>query len=111
MSDHGYNRFEYNLAVGRQHPILLVKGRSERHDATQISNAPIAHEDFQSACLKLLSGSPGTDIFDAQEGDYRERRYLFYYYSGMSELQEFLQTGNAGDTDAMTPTGRIYRQR
>ena len=110
MSDHGYNRFQYNAAVGRQHPILLVKGQNEHHDAVQISKAPIAHEDFQSACLNLLSGTPGTDIFDVPEGAHRERRYLFYYYTGMGELQEFLQPGDAGDTDAMISTDRIFRQ-
>lgn len=111
MSDHGYNRYEYNSPIGRQHPILFVKGIGESHDFMQISSAPIAHEDFRNACLRLLSGTAGSDIFDYKDGDSRERRYLYYYYGADNEMEEFLQTGYAGSTETLISTGKFFNRK
>lgn len=111
MSDHGYNRYEYNSPIGRQHSVLFVKGLGETHDSMQISSAPIAHEDFKEACMRLLYGAESSDIFDYKDGDSRERRYLFYYYGADNEMEEFLQTGYAGNTETLISTGNFFNKK
>lgn len=111
MSDHGYNSYEYNSPIGRQHPVLFVKGIGETHDSMQISYAPIAHEDFQEACLRLLSGAESSDIFDYKEGDSRERRYLFYYYGSDNKMEEFFQTGCSGNMETLISTGKFFNKK
>lgn len=109
MADHGY---EVNgETFGRQNPVLFVKGVGETHDTMQISDAPISFEDLQVAYTRLLDGQTGTDIFDYQEGDIRERRYLFYYYEKENHMVEYQTDGHAGDTDALQPTGQVYDRK
>lgn len=108
MSDHGYNRFGYDLEEGRQHAILLAKGFDEKHDTLQISKAPIAHEDFLDMSIRLLNGSDGESLSDYNEGDYRERRYLFFHT--YDHITEYIQTGKAADMDTLIPTGNEYNE-
>jgi hypothetical protein len=56
----------------------------------------------------LLAGSESSRIFDWQEGDERERRYLYYLYNEESDIYEYKQTGMAWERDTFLPTGREY---
>ena len=112
LSDHGYNtepcdEYTYN-PYGRQQGILFIKGFDERHDEMQVSNAPIAHGDLPEAYVKLMDGSMGDDVFTVKEGEARERRFLWHttYYD--LRLEEYIQTGQAGDMDTLIKTGRVY---
>lgn len=105
LSDHGCNVLDPDNKEGRQQPILFVKGVGEQHATMQISAAPISQADFMEAYKRLLDGKTGNEVFDYQEGDYRERRYLLHD-SADSYLIEYLQTGYAGDEDTMIPTGK-----
>lgn len=115
LSDHGYNISGDAVRIPqrdedctqRQHPILFIKGLQESHDL-QISGAPISYEDLVGAYSRLLDGALSDEVFDYQEGDYRERRYLLYKYTDENHMVEYLQTGYAGDESTMVPTGRVF---
>lgn len=110
MSDHGYNRYDYNSPFGRQHPILFIKGIGESHDIMQISSDPVSHEDFHEACLRLLAGQGSSSAFDCK-GDEYTRRYLFYYYGSDNEMEEFVQTGYASSQETLISTGMFFRKK
>ena len=75
-----------------------------------ISEAPISYEDLQEMYRRLLNGAPGTEVFDAKEGDSRSRRTLIYYYIDEKHMAEFVQTGHAFDLDTLVPTGQTYNR-
>lgn len=108
MSDHGFNGDgTREMTFGRQNPVFFVKGINEGHEM-YVSNAPVSFEDLPEAYLRLMNGNNSMEIFDWQEGDQRERRYLFYYYLEENHMVEYMQTGDAADMDTMYPTGREY---
>lgn len=107
MADHGYN---YADTEGRQNPILLMKGVDEHH-YYQVSNAPVSFEDLQEAYSRLLDGKASTECFDVQEGDQRDRRFLFYYFEQDEHMTEYIQKGEAKDTDQMQETGKNFELR
>lgn len=117
-SDHGYNISGDAVKIpqrdenanGRQHPILFIKGLDEHHDL-QISGAPVSYEDLAEAYNRLLDGAASDAVFDCQEGDYRERRYLLYHYTDEDHMVEYLQTGYAGDESTLLPTGRVFDRK
>lgn len=105
MADHGYD--EENGRYGRQNPVLLVKGLNEKHPL-EISKAPISYVDLQDAYVKLLDGKSSREIFEWEEGDERERRYLFYTYEEEDYMIEYIQTGQAKKLETMVMTGNEY---
>ena len=113
LSDHGYNcrPYEENLPFNpedRQQGVLFIKGFGEQHDELEINNAPIAHGDLQGAYMKLMDGCRGDEIFPFQEGEKRERRFLWHSFDNNIRLIEYMQTGQAGDMDTLIETGRVY---
>lgn len=105
IADHGYN---FSEVFGRQDPILMIKGRGEKHNM-QTSSAPISFDDLQAAYMRLIDGKESTEVFDWNEGDSRNRRYLWMETHLRTEhMVEYTQPGRAGDTDAMYKTGREY---
>ena len=112
MADHGYNGIgEKEEDFLRQASLLLVKGRGERHDTMQISEAPISYEDLQTAYVRLLDGAQSDGVFDWKEGDTRERRFLEYAPGSEKCMTEYLQTGHAQDMTTMVPTGRVFQRK
>ncbi len=107
LSDHGFNRNVGDVPEERQHSILFVKGIGETHGEMQVDSAPISQEDFSDAYLKLLDGGSGAELFEWEEGDARERRYLFHYSEDELTLGlwEYMQSGWAGDEDTLEYTG------
>lgn len=112
LSDHGYNCEEPDSKYpnNRQHAALLVKGIGEKHEVMQNSQAPISQEDYQEAYIRLLDGKNSSEVFDWKEGDNRERRYLWFELWDRDAMEEYVQTGYAGDTETLIPTGRTYKQ-
>lgn len=107
MADHGYSQeLVSESAFSRQDPILLVKGKGERHPFT-ISDAPISFEDLQEAYERLMNGSSSTESFDYKDGEERTRRYLYYFYGDDKHMYEYMHEGWASD-DTMYPTGNEY---
>ena len=109
MADHGYNdtRYGTNQLRGRQNPLLMIKGRGEKHDV-QFDSAPISYEDLQTAWLRLLDGGGSEDAFDWKEGDERVRRYIIYEYEKEAHMVEYDQVGYAGDPDTLVENGNVY---
>lgn len=111
MADHGYAanvvEDDYTEYIGRSNPILFVKGVGESHDM-KVSNAPISFVDLQEAYARLLDGNGGDSVFDAAEGQKRERRHLLYRYLREDYIYEYVQTGEAWDTSTLMPTGVEY---
>lgn len=108
MADHGYNDEMHDKGGQmRQNPIFFVKGIQEKHDF-QVSGAPVSFEDLQTAYKRLLDGMDSSRIFDWKEGDSRERRFLVYEYKQEDPIIEFIQPGDARDTDIMYETGNVY---
>lgn len=106
MSDHGYAHRD-DLEYGRQNPLFMIKGRNEHHNM-HTSQAPISYDDLQAAYIKLLDGATADEAFVWQEGDKRERRFLFYWYLEENYMVEYIQTGEASDPTMMVPTGVVY---
>lgn len=79
---------------------MFVKGFNEKHDF-KINSAPISYDDLQMAYLRLLEGKKDTEIFDVNEGDKRERRYMYF-------MTEYIQTGDSKNESTMLPTGRTF---
>lgn len=105
MSDHGFNGDD---SIGRQNPVLFIKGKNEKHNIMQNSDAPVSYEDLQEAYIRLLDGKDSTEVFNYKDGDYRERRYLFYYISKENHMEEYIQKGHARDESTLISTGISY---
>lgn len=110
MSDHGSHN-ETDLRTINQNPILLIKGRGERHDGLTVSYAPVSYDDLQQAYQRLLDGEGSDGVFDWHEGDERTRRFLWYEMVDNSCLTEYEQTGSAEDMTTLVPTGTVYERK
>ena len=96
MSDHGHG------SGFNDNPILFIKGFNEHHEM-QTNDAPISYDDLQEAYARLLLGKSSSELFDYQEGDYRERRFLFQDDDDnpMEIMEEYIQKGHAGNWDTL----------
>jgi hypothetical protein len=107
LADHGLNIENPDSDFGKQNPILLVKGRHEKHPFN-FNDAPISHSDLQQAWLRLLNESSSLDAFEWEEGDERERIHLISDVIIESDIYEYRSDQHASDTDALVPTGVVY---
>lgn len=112
MSDHGYDDAygvieDVEACENRQNPIFFVKGIDERHEMA-VSQAPVSYSDLQSVFVKLLEGKHSNEIFEYQDGDTRERRYIYYDFVEDEYMYEYISTGHASDDEAMVFTGNTY---
>lgn len=107
MADHGYCWKNQKDTLHRQNPVLFIKGMEEEHDF-QVSEAPISWTDLQEAFKRLLAGKESTEVFDYKEGDFRERRYLYYEYNKDEHMYEYIQSGYADDVSTFNATGHEY---
>lgn len=111
MADHGNNDGMHSKdGTMRQNPIFFVKGIQEHHDAA-VSHAPVAFEDLQEAYQRLLDGKNSDEIFDWKEGDSRERRFQVCELTKDDPMIEYIQPGDARDTELMYPSGNVYTRK
>ena len=108
-ADHGSSN-GMDLDTINQHPILLVKGKNERHPF-RTDDAPISYDDLQQAYLKLMDGAQSDAIFPWHEGDARERRFFDHELNNSGCLTEYVQTGHAEDMETLRPTGRVFEYK
>lgn len=109
MADHGYNWEDLGDSSTRQNPILFIKGIGEEHEFGE-SAIPVSWEDLQETYEKLLAGKDSMSVFDWEEGEYRQRRYLYYEFNKEDKIYEYIQSGHVRDYETFKPTGRIYEQ-
>lgn len=108
MSDHGSHN-GMDLDTINQHPILLIKGIGEKHDF-QRDDAPISYDDLQQAYFKLADGMQSEEVFSWQEGDTRDRRFMFYEMTDSDRIVEYIQSGHAENMDTLIPSGIIFER-
>lgn len=105
MADHGYNYYDY---VGRQNPILYIKGIDEHHEMIK-SDIPVSYEDLADEYLELLKGKSSQELF--KNIDYsRKRRFLLYEYTKEDKMVEYEQNGKAWDETTLLPTGKEFNR-
>ena len=105
LADHGFS--EKEDYIGRQNPILYIKGLNEHH-AFKTSDKPISFTDLMDTYNELLEGKKSTELFKNIKNN-RKRRFLYYPNQYGNELVEFYQTGKAWDWSTMKETGKVYR--
>ena len=106
LGDHGYNYTDDKTYI-RQHPMLMIKGRGERHPFA-VDNAPVSHADLCDAFVRLLDGADSSACFDWHAGQQRERRFLNYSWTDLDRFEEYMQSGQAEDGETLLPTGRVF---
>ena len=110
LADHG--DWEAEVVIN---PMLLVKPFDSEVEGLAVSNAQITYEDLMPTQIEAITGNDaGTTVFEVNEDEERERRFLYYDWYGdwesdyLPELHEQLVTGNVRDSASRTPTGKVY---
>ena len=104
-SDHGYA--DANL-IGRQNPILYIKGIDEHHDLKS-SNKKISSLDYSDTIIELLNRKKTDELFlDLKEN--RERTFIWYKFLKENKMVEYVQKGNAWNEDTIKKTGIEYNR-
>ncbi len=111
--DHGYINT-------KSRPILLVKGMQETGDLA-FSTAPVTHGNLQSTVMSELSLNEerryGESVYDIDQADRPERRYLLYVWSSEANNKAYLPPmveynvlpdGNGPENYVLT--GRTYTE-
>ena len=104
IADHGYAPSIDH--VGRQNPVLFIKGVGEHHKMNRSTKA-ISFEDLNDAYIGLLNNKKSNELFKGI-GEKRERRYIWYEYSKENHMVEYIQTGKAWDEDTLKATGKEF---
>lgn len=105
MADHGH----YGM---QQSPILLVKGKNEKHEFA-IEKKAVSYEDLQDAFGDLLDGKNSKEIFLNEPIN---RKYYYYRYKFdlkyedyASDIVEYSTQGVAQDDSMLVETGIVYK--
>ncbi|MDE5940408.1 MAG: sulfatase-like hydrolase/transferase [Lachnospiraceae bacterium] len=110
MADHGYYDVDHDSygeeVLERFHPILLVKGRQEKHELIE-SDVPVSHTDLMDAYMELLDGKKSGEIFHDMASD-RKRQVIWYEYRNEEHMVEYELEGNRFERQDFKPTGRVF---
>ena len=105
MADHGNNGYDY---VGRQNPILYIKGIDEHHDELKISSKKVSFIDLNdSIYYDLLKGKKSTELLQDVSNN-RIRRFIWYKY--VDKMYEQTLDGHAWESDKLKNTGKEYNR-
>lgn len=111
MSDHGFGgESDYNpdrIMNIRQNPILLIKGKEEKHEY-KVSEAPISFEYLQDIYSLLLQNEQTLTIEEKYNNNINPRRYLFYEYLEDGYMEEYVQEGPVWMKDTIHKTGNVF---
>lgn len=115
MADHGYTVVDdpehtAHISTDRQNPILLVKGLGESHEL-YYNDAPIDFTDLPECYSRLLDGAQSDSVFDAKEGESRERQYDYYNLNFSDYYEVQIQKGHASDDTTLEDTGVKLKRR
>ena len=105
-ADHGYNNGE---RMGKQNPILFIKGFNETNTTMNTSNKKVSHLDLADAYLKLLSGTMARQLFSDIKDD-RVRLLNWYVFRKEDHMVEYKLDGHAWETNKLKKTGREYNR-
>lgn len=105
LADHGY---DYENIIGRQNPILYIKGIDEEHDMRE-SDKKVSYLDLANTFIDLMNGKKTDELFEDIDDD-RERNFIWYEYTKENNMVEYVQTGNAWDKETAKTTGKKYKR-
>lgn len=105
LADHGY---DYENIIGRQNPILYIKGIDEEHDMRE-SDKKVSYLDLANTFIDLMNGKKTDELFEDIDDD-RERKFIWYEYTKENNMVEYVQTGNAWDKETAKTTGKKYKR-
>ena len=106
MADHGYAGGE---RIGRQNPILYIKGFGETNKSQKISNKKVSHIDLVDAYIELLNNKKSSDLFKDIKDD-RERTVIYYKFTKENHMVEYKTKGHAWENDKLIKTGREFNR-
>lgn len=105
MADHGNNGYE---PVGRQNPILYIKGKNEKHDKMAISNKKVSYDDLNKSIYNDLLDGKKSDELLKDIDDNRIRRFI--WYKDYDDMEEQILDGHAWETEKLVSTGKKYKR-
>lgn len=110
LADHG--NWEADVVFN---PMLFVKPFASETKGITVSNAPISYVDLMPTQLEAITGKDaGTTVFEVEEDQERERRFLFYAWDGswdsdyLPDLHEYMIYGNIRNIASRIPTGNVF---
>ena len=111
MADHGFamNKKGIQQLIGRQNPILFIKGINETHDKMNVSEKQISYDDLNSAYTDLFNKKSSEELFSDINTE-RTRRYLLYEYTKENHMTEYETKGKAWETDKLYKTGKEFNR-
>ncbi len=105
LADHGNNGYD---PIGRQNPILYIKGINETHEKMQVSNKKVSYVDLNDCIYyNLLNGKKSTELLENID-DNRVRRFI--WYKDYDDMYEQTLDGHAWETDKLNNTGKRYKR-
>lgn len=105
LADHGNNGYD---PVGRQNPILYIKGLAEQHDEMIVSDKKVSYEDLNTSIYSdLLEGKKSTELLENVDNN-RIRRFI--WYKDYDKMEEQTLDGHAWETEKLIPTGVKYER-
>lgn len=105
LADHGNNGYD---PVGRQNPILYIKGLAEQHDEMIVSDKKVSYEDLNTIIYSdLLEGKKSTELLENIDNN-RIRRFI--WYKDYDKMEEQTLDGHAWETEKLIPTGVKYER-
>ncbi len=103
LADHGNNGYD---PVGRQNPILYIKGVNEKHNKLFVSNKKVSYTDLNdSIYYDLLNGKNSSELLPEVQKN-RIRRFI--WYKDYDELYEQFLDGHAWETNKLKNSGKKY---
>ncbi|MBR5662659.1 MAG: sulfatase-like hydrolase/transferase [Bacilli bacterium] len=105
-ADHGYNNGE---RMGKQNPILYIKGINETNDSLNISDKKVSHLDLSDAYLKLLDGEKARDLFQEFTSN-RVRKLIWYVFRKENHMVEYTLDGHAWEVNKLKKTGKEFNR-
>lgn len=105
LADHGNNGYD---PIGRQNPILYIKGLNEHHNEMVVSDKKVSYEDLNNSIYSdLLEGKKATELLPDITNN-RVRRFI--WYKDYDKMQEQTLDGHAWETEKLMPTGVKYER-
>ena len=106
LADHGYaggNR------IGRQNPILYIKGFNEKNKQMIISDKKLSHLDLIDSYTDLMNGKKSVDLFKNISNE-RKRTFIYYAFTKENNMIEYETNGHAWENELVRKTGKVYKR-
>jgi hypothetical protein len=106
LADHGYANGD---RIGRQNPILYIKGINETHKQTVVSDKKVSQTDLMDAYKLLLDDKSSKDLFKNIPVD-RVRTFIEYRFTKENHMTEYKLDGHAWESEKAVKTGREFNR-